>query len=175
MKILPIENITLVSNLRKEELLAILSENLQKKRGLRFGFTQPKNQKLFEGYLYNDSFEIQRVINYRNSFLPQISGKISTRLDKARIELKLKPHSFVLVFISLWLGGVGLGLIGSLIGIFTQGVNPLACLPLIVMFGFGIGLTNFGFKTESKKAKNDLTKIFKARIEEKTFTNNTYK
>ena len=68
-------------------------------------------------------------------------------------------------FISFWFGGVGLALTATIIGIYTQESNPLACIPFIIMFGFEIALTRFGFKTESKKAENEIVKSFKARIE----------
>ena len=55
-----------------------IGQNIEPKKTLRLGFKN-KNTKLYEGYLNGNNFEINRIISYRNSFLPQIKGEIYQR------------------------------------------------------------------------------------------------
>lgn len=70
---------------------------------------------------------------------------------------------------SLWLGIVGLVCLALLfVGllqvkhILMNGFSPMFLIPF-VMFAFGILLTIFGFKSESKKAKEFLTELLEGK------------
>ncbi|MFS4470678.1 hypothetical protein [Chryseobacterium sp. T20] len=95
MKYLPFERITYKTNLSEEEVLTRLS-----------GFVEPKKFGLgrnyikeYEGSIHNNSFEISRVIQYRNSFLPQINGRIQNGNDGVKIQVTLSLHAFVSFFL----------------------------------------------------------------------------
>ena len=174
MKIFPSDRVELISSLSKEEVEKKLRENIQPKRGIELRLTRPKNQKAFEGTLFGDSFQIQRVIHGRNSFLPQINGTLKEGANGTKILMDLKIHGFVIVFLAFWLGGVGLTLIGAIYAMVTQGVKPVFVVVPLVMFAFGVGLAYFGFNTEKEKSISELKKIVDGRTRNKTFANTVY-
>ncbi|ESU20962.1 hypothetical protein FCR2A7T_07340 [Flavobacterium cauense R2A-7] len=164
MKILPIEKLTLVSNLSKSEVLEELSSNTRPTQSLSFGSPKVENAKLFHGTIYEDSFNIKRVIDYRNSFLPEVNGKVIEKTNGTEIEIELKPVSLVMAFMIIWLGGVSFAFITALIGAIT-GESPLqiSLIPLGMLL-IGFGMLKFGFSTETEKTKNNIIKILKAKV-----------
>lgn len=164
MKLIPSVNIELLTSFSKEEVENILMENIGPKRGIELRFSKTKIEKPFEGYFANGQFEMQRAINYKNSFLPQIKGTISESMNGTKVMAKLQMHGFVVAFMVVWLGGVSLALIGSIYGIVTQEANPVVAIIPLIMLAFGSGLVYFGFNTEKEKSIAELKRILKARI-----------
>jgi len=83
MKYLPFENITYRSNLDSEEIIKRVEEIIEPKRTFRITWTfGGGNHKPYEGEIRGTSFHMNRITEYRNSFLPQcrvklqISGKL---------------------------------------------------------------------------------------------------
>jgi hypothetical protein len=164
MKILPNEKLTLLTELSKSNVIEILNLSIRPKQNFGFGNGKIEEGKKFEGNIFRDSFNISRIINYRNSFLPEISGKINEKINGTEIEIELKQASFVKGFMILWLGGVSFAFITTFIGAII-GEGPLyACIFPLFMFLAGFGMLKFGFSTESEKSKKDLIEILKARI-----------
>jgi hypothetical protein len=158
-KFLPVENYTLSSKLTVEEVRKRIANNIEPKKNFRFSLISNSYSKPYEGSITGNSFTISRVINYRNSFLPEITGTISSFIGQTQVKIKMQPVTFVLVFISLWLGLVGFVCFIVLIGItfqyqeiFKDGASPFSLIPF-AMFVFGCLLTYFAFKKESKKSK----------------------
>lgn len=165
IKYLPFESYILETKLSTTEVRARLEANIESRLGIRTNRLLSNTGKPYEGKMTNDSFEISRVINYRNSFLPIIKGSIDTYLGKTRITIKMRMAMFVMVFMLFWLGIVGLVCLGILImGIIQfrealqQGFSPVILIPF-GMFLFGSLLVSFGFKAESKKAKTFLNDL----------------
>jgi len=164
-KFLPFENYVLTSNLTVEEVTKRLEDKIDPKKGFVFSAFNKSSNKPYEGRILGNTFTISRIINYRNSFLPVIAGHFSTFLGKTQINVKMRPVTFVLIFISLWLGIVGLVCLGIiLVGLFQirqilqNGFSPMILLPF-GMFFFGCLLTTLAFKAESKKSKEFLEKL----------------
>lgn len=158
-KYLPFENYSLMSKLTVEEITKRLADNIEPKNNFRFTGLNKSTNKPYEGQIERDRFTITRIINYRNSFLPVITGQISTFLGKTQINVKMRPTTYVLIFMSIWLGTVGLICLGILFfGIFQfrqvlqDGFSPMMLIPF-GMFLFGCLLTTLAFKAESKKSK----------------------
>lgn len=98
MKYLPFERITYRTNLSEQEVLTKLSSFVEPRK-----FGLGRNQiKEYEGYIDNYSFEISRVIKYRNSFLPEISGRLQKNNLGTQIEVTMKLNLFVLFFLLVW-------------------------------------------------------------------------
>ncbi len=165
-KYLPFENYVITSKLSVEEVKTRLASNIEPKKSLRLSVFNRGSNKPYEGEILGDTFTICRIINYRNSFLPVITGHISTFTDKTQINVKMRPVTFVLLFISLWLGIVGLVCLGIILAgliqlkqILQNGFSPMILIPF-GMFLFGCLLTTLAFKAESKKSKEFLEQIF---------------
>ncbi|KPM32568.1 Hypothetical protein I595_986 [Croceitalea dokdonensis DOKDO 023] len=136
---------------------------------LRLG--RPANQKSFEGTLFGNNFQIQPVIKGKNSFSPQIKGTITDSANGTTILMDLKIHRFVIVFMAFWLGGVGLGFVGTIYGILRQETNPLFAVVPLVMLAFGIGLAFFGFNSEKEKSIAKIKQIVDGKTRNNKFAN----
>lgn len=175
MKIIPSNKIEITTVLSNQEVRKVLMENIRPKKGLTIGLRKPKDDKLFEGFFKQNRFEIQRIITERNSFLPQIKGQIQPNIHGTKLVANLKVNTFVIVFMTFWLGGISLALVATVVGILKQGTNPFFAIVPLIMIAFGIGLVHFGFNSEKEKSINDLKRILNGQIKEKTFDNNIYK
>lgn len=164
MKFLPTENITYKTRLKEDEIIRRLSDCIEPEKTFRFGIFSSGSTKSYEGQIHGLTFSIKRIIGYRNSFLPRINGVIERDFDGLTIKVKMRLHIFVIVFLCIWCGGVGLGCIA----IFTQALNSFEINPVtLIPFGmpiFAYLLTMGGFKFESNKSKKDLQTIFEAEI-----------
>ena len=166
--VLPFENYILKSKLSVDDVLKRLGDNIQKEQG--FGFSNFNNTytKPYSGQISGMTFKMSRNINYRNSFLPVITGQISTHLGHTQISIIMRPVLFVLIFISLWFCIVGLVCVSILIAgllqfkqVLLNGFSPMLLIPY-GMLVFGCLLTYFAFKGESKKSIEFLTSLFES-------------
>lgn len=164
MNLIPSKRVLLNTYLSHEKVKNILDEAIIPKRSAVLHLGKSKSNALFEGVVSEDQFRIQRIINYRNSFLPEIIGHFNSSLNGTKIDLNFKIQPFVLVFMGIWFGTLSIALMAILVGIFAQGANPMAILAPLVMLIFGFALVYFGFHKEVAKAISELRSILNARI-----------
>lgn len=165
MRFLPFENIIYESDLTESELRDRIKQYIEPKKFFRIGLKN-KNTKPYEGYLKGNHFEINRIINYRNSFLPQIEGVITRVNGVTRINVIMRMYFFLYIFVILMYGGIGLGFMVILISsINNNKFEPAIFIPLGMLI-FLYLLTMGGFKSESSISKKDLEKILNSRIKE---------
>jgi hypothetical protein len=164
---LPFDNFKLLTNLSVTEVQQRIESKIEPKKNFSFSFSANRT-KPYEGKLIDRSFEISRIINYRNSFLPVIKGHISTYLGKTEVAIKMRPVVFVLIFMSFWLGTVGLACVGITVTsilhfrqLLEYGFSPGALIPF-GMFAFGYALLTIAYKAESKKSKAFLKQLLEA-------------
>lgn len=160
--VLTFENYVLTTKLSVDEVLKRIADNIQQKQSFSFSAFSRNYTKPYTGQISGTAFTMSRNIDYRNSFLPVITGQISTYLGQTQINIKMRPVTIVLIFISFWLGIVGLVCIGTLLAgllqikqILQNGFSPILLIPF-GMFAFGCLLTHFAFKGESKNSKEFL-------------------
>jgi hypothetical protein len=110
--------------------------------------SMPSNPAPFVGSVDRESFKLRRVIRYRNSFLPTISGKIHHSPTGTRVNVVMFMHPFVTVFMAFWLS-----IVAWSIGLTLGSPNPSIALGPGAMFLFGLGLTCGGFFPEAFKAR----------------------
>ena len=164
MKFLPTENIIYKTRLKEEEIIRRLSDSIEPEKTFRFGIFSSGTTKSYEGQINGQTFDIKRIISYRNSFLPRINGIIERDFDGMTIKVKMRLHIFVIVFLCIWCGGVGLGCIAFLTQAFSKSeFNPATLIPFGMLI-FVYALTMGSFKYESNKSKKDLRTIFEADI-----------
>lgn len=168
-KYLPYENYVIQTKLSVDEVMKRLNENIEPKKFVRLPSFNNYPIKPYEGKIVGSNFTISRIIQYRNSFLPVVKGEISTFLSQTQIRVKMQPPTYVILFMSIWLGIIGIACIGIIIvGIskykeeLQNGFSPMLLIPF-VMFAFGALLTTFAFKIESKKTKQFLDRILEGR------------
>lgn len=164
MKFLPTENITYKTRLREDEVIKRLGEIVEPEKTFRFGMFSSGSTRQYEGQINGQIFNIKRIISYRNSFLPRISGTIEKSYDGTIIKIKMKLHIIVVVFLCVWCGGVGLGCFVFLTQAFGNSEFNAATLIPFGLLLFVYGMTMGGFKFESHKSKKYLQTIFEADI-----------
>ncbi len=159
MKFIPFEKITYNSRLSIPEI----KERLETKANFSFGQKPAPSTKKFEGIANGNEFQIQRIISYRNSFLPKIDITLAQDLSgsKAIITFKLLP--FVAIFIGFWLAIVAFA--GIALALFSNTDENLVFAKFIplIMFVFGYAMTILAFNYEVNKAKEELEKIIQIR------------
>lgn len=164
MKFLPTENITYKTRLKEEEIFKRLSANIEPEKTFRFGGLSSGSAKTYEGQVNGQTFDIKRIISYRNSFLPRIIGIIERDFDGLTINIKMRLHILVIIFLCVWCAGVGFGCITILMQTFSNSeFNPPTLIPFGMLI-FVYILTMGGFKYESNKSKKDLQTLFEADI-----------
>lgn len=118
----------------------------------------------FEGEVQDGGFTIQRAITYRNSFLPQIRGKITQASQGSRIAISMTLHPFVLAFMVIWLSAAGAGFVFVLYQTLRTGGSPSGAFGVLFMFVFGWALAAGGFASEAREADRLLTSVLHARL-----------
>lgn len=149
--ILPFENLIYKSSLSKDELIQHIKKELETKNS-------------YSGKVLENNFRIKREINYRNSFLPVITGEIFDSTNGSKIMVKMRLILFVQIFISIWLSGVFLAIIFCVVTIINDNSASLFILSIpSIMFVVGCTMTVLAFKYESKKSNKDLEVLLHAK------------
>lgn len=149
MKFYPSENITYVTKLSRNEIINKIQ---------RSGEYQPIRQG------YKDSiFDIKRTISYQNSFQPMITGRILEGQNLSTIDVEMKPHQFVSIFMTVWLGFALLVCILFLINTTIEELGVFFFIPWIMVI-MGTVIFYGAFKYESTRSKKDLQRILEAEI-----------
>ena len=165
MNILPYENVTYKTHLSKEEIIKRLSRETEPKQMFRVGAIFG-NHKEYEGTVSNSSFKIQRIISYRNSFLPQIIGNIREEKGYTSIEITMRLRNFVIIFIMVWMI-IFLLLSPFFIPLFFREVESkfvanLASYTPFLMLIFIYIISTLSFKIESNTSKLFFERLFEA-------------
>jgi hypothetical protein len=167
-KILPSKSLVYHSLLTKEELLERLRDAIETERINDLSSRDKINSKPYFGTIQNGSFNIRRVINYKNSFLPQINGEIKEDVNGTQIKVEMKLMNFVKFFMIIWFSFcVFFVLIFLLVLLFDKNSNSESGFSIIVpllMLIFASFLVSSGFESESKKSVKDLEEILITKI-----------
>lgn len=161
MNFLPFENITYKSRLNENDIIDRLIEVTEPEKTFRFGKKGNGKTKYYEGQINGRTFAIRRIIDYRNSFLPKISGVIFHDNNETTIKVKMRLNVYVIIFLCFWCVFLSSFFIIDLI---NQAQFDSSTLSSIGMIFFAYLLTTMGFKLESNKSIDDLQEIFKAKI-----------
>ncbi|MCB1158437.1 MAG: hypothetical protein H7A25_00615 [Leptospiraceae bacterium] len=140
--LVPYKKLNYTTSKSKEEILSHIQENTgQSSWSLSF-FAK----EMFSGTITSDGFKIFKNIKYRNSFNPVIEGKIQTGYKGTEVEIVLRLHTFVMVFMGTWL-------------------SFSILFPPFLLFGFF--LVRWGFKKEAEEIKTYFDNFFNSGIEKK--------
>lgn len=147
-----------------------LADNVEPRKITRWSIFGKREEKPYQGEVNGTRFKIERIIHYRNSFLPVITGQISTHLDKTVISVRMRPAISVLIFMSVWLGLMGAACVGELVvacapfrQLMRHGISLAALIPF-AMFLFGYGLVMISYRNEVTKSKDFLLHLLRAEL-----------
>lgn len=99
---LPYQRFSIDSALPAAEACSRLAAAVEPARLFRFG----SGACPFEGRVEGQRFAIQRIIRYRNSFLPRIRGAVEPTATGSRLSGTLALHPLVITFCVVWCGMV---------------------------------------------------------------------
>ncbi|MCB0083471.1 MAG: hypothetical protein KDE47_21165 [Caldilineaceae bacterium] len=166
-KLLPYERIVIETALSPEQVQQELTEVIEPRRNRMTWRGVAHDHKAYEGAFDHNGFTVSRIIHYRNSFLPQLTGKIERTATGSTITITMQPHTFVLVFMLAWFGFVIMFFLMVLLATFNGGLegntDRLGFLMPIGMLIFGYLLVTVGFGVEANKSKQ----FFQERFQQK--------
>jgi hypothetical protein len=173
MVFIPFVKVKYRTNLSIDSVLEKLDSIIEPKKNTVFGGLS--YIKAFSGELFDDNFIIIRNIEYRNSFLPIIKGKIFRENEYTIIEMFLRMHLFVIIFLCIWLS-IPFMLICLLL--FNSLIKKTSSLGTIIMpvglFLFGYFLMIGGFNYENTKAQNIIKEVLEAELIDIKYKNNIW-
>ncbi|MDJ1182963.1 WD40 repeat domain-containing protein [Roseofilum casamattae] len=161
MRLLPYYRLTITTEQSLARVIESLSPHIRptptwgnKRVNLDRGFP------LYYGTLSDSGFKICRVIHYRNSFLPQISGRFESSPDRhpiVRMTFSLHPVviAFMLFWCYSWFGLLGIFFLGSL---FSGDIYP----EILLFLSFSLMVLSLfwmAFWSEVRRSQNELTEI----------------
>jgi hypothetical protein len=152
----PYQKLVFNSPLSLEELTRRLAREVSESRW-GFGIFERRTE-LFEGTITDGGFKINRIIRYRNSFLPVILGNFSPFARGVRVDVTLRLHGAVLAFSVVWLSFVVLGAAAVL---FSRQAGKESLIPFAMLAFFYLMVT-LGFGFEARKARRLLSEVFEA-------------
>ena len=162
-KFLPTNKFTLKTKLSKETVLERLEGVTEPRKLIRFRGFGSKFENDYEGTIGQETFALRRLINYKNSFLPEIGGKFRSDLGGTKVDLTFNMHPFVNGFLVLWVLFFSVGGFFMVTSI-QEGYSIFNALPIaFILLFYGVILAVF--KYEVKKGKNHLLELFEATIE----------
>jgi hypothetical protein len=161
MNLLPYQNVVFRSELPADEISKKLREHVKPVTAV----SSVKDTKEYEGEVVGNNFNIQRIIQYRSSFLPVIKGAIIQDSNGTKINVKIGLQTIVLVGVCVL---AGLAIVFFMAITFAAVVFRHFNFFFLAPFGFLIFLylmTTIAFNMECSKSKTDLKKILQAEIE----------
>lgn|SRR5690554_5588567 len=161
MKIIPSDKIDMTTTLSIEEVRKIVRNNILPKKVLKNRYKLPENREPFEGSFEQDCFEIQRIVIGRNSFVPEIKGKIYPNSNGTKLMANLKISSFVIAFLILWTSLVIFFFIIGIMLVTFKGKSPLFLIIPLGMMLFMFVLMHLVFSREKDKTIKELKRLLK--------------
>ncbi|MGL5888490.1 MAG: hypothetical protein ACRC3B_01315 [Bacteroidia bacterium] len=160
MNILLTEQFTLSTALTPQEILARLNHYVYKRDNFFTSSGTRTPYQTYEGWYDEEDFKIKRIINYRNSFLPVITGNIAQNGSRSTITVKMTPNLLTKIALPFIL-------ITLLMFFFTPNRPKddllLNIMPWIVSIIFIVVITITTY-FEIRKAKRDLINYFDAEL-----------
>lgn len=111
-----------------------------------------------DGDYLNASIEMVRHTWYNNSFKPVIRGTVNTVNDSCSIELRLRLHMLVMIFVIFFLSITLIG--GGLIAIFSFSKNPGFSVLSLLMALFMYSFMQIAFVLECREVQREMIRLF---------------
>ncbi len=143
---LPYSRIVLNSPFSPSELITRLQSQTEPRRLLRWS----REHNVFEGEINGNHFCIRRIMDYRNSFRPEIYGQIEPITGGSQITLTFHLHMATLFFILGWfLFCVIITLSTLFFPTNDENSRWVTAAPLgMILFGYAITMGGFYYEKE---------------------------
>lgn len=114
----------------------------------------------FSGQIYPLGFRITPMLNYRNSFVPLITGNMTEKEGRTIIEVKLQMHILTCAFMVMWNCMACFFFLCAILAVITGGLEQITII--LVSLGllvFGQAFPRCGFYGPAKKAIGRLKEL----------------
>lgn len=139
----------------------VVAEKLSLETDIRKFYRKENPLKRFEGKVHRNDFNINRILNYRNSFYPIIIGEIiSEGNDKTTVKIFMRMTIYTNIFMFIWFLSSGIILMYVLNQQFENDkleVEPLLWSLLFFLFGYVLMIVCFNY--EASKSKKIITEL----------------
>jgi hypothetical protein len=158
VKWFPHHRFEIASPLSPSAALDALKAHVEERAMFRVGmWPSSKNDNRFQGVVTADGFEISRIIGYRNSFLPVVTGKVRGAGSRSTISIEMKLHSLVIVLLIAIMVPFLLT-----VGFLAFEPDAFETLSLLLLPGLAYLGVLWGFWFEAEKQERVLREIFRA-------------
>jgi hypothetical protein len=157
MVFLPFERFTIHTDFSMQQVQERLSEVVRPPFSRVIFMNVPQT---YEGRIHGNRFEISRITNYRDTFLPVVVGTIRDSLGSCSIDVRLRPHIIVIVGLLVILGlaiAAECGFFLTMLGAHSFNIGIL--WPAAVLAVFYV-ISTIWLKLEAAVEKQSLTEIF---------------
>lgn len=150
--LLPYEQMIYTTHLTKEEVLDRLQRAIEPYR--LFRIWPSDGEKPYQGYVKGSKFSALRIMYYRNSYQPRVTGSVVQQQGNTCIRVSMRLRYYTLGFTAVIMFFVGLlALVSNFNG-----------APIFILL-FVYGLTLLGFKYESAKSRRFFAALFEAGVQ----------
>ncbi|WP_445714639.1 hypothetical protein [Flavobacterium sp.] len=158
-KFLPYKKYTFHSTLSREEVIQTLKNSIDFEMSYGFANNTIKYSKPYVGMVYGNLFEIRRVIDYKNAFLPKVKGEIIENETGVIVNVEIKLMGFIYAFLILWFGFCLFSVfIISILAMVNKAKISTIFFPLFMLL-IGSTIAYSAFESEAESTKSDLDKI----------------
>jgi hypothetical protein len=155
VRLLPYREFSIETALPPAEVRARLRDAVEPKKWTRW---RSGDHKPFEGQVRDSGFELERIITYRNSFLPCVRGTITPSTRGTRLAGTMRLHGLVVAFMIFWLAAVGCVCLVFVTHAADGGkLEPAALIPLGMLVVLVLPVA--GFIPEARKARRLLAEL----------------
>lgn len=159
MKIWPVNTFDVHTSFSPEKVLDIVQANTEPKKLFRIN----REHRYFEGECSQETFTINRIIHYRNSFSPRVTGFVMPERSGSIVKIKMKLHPLTIAFMSLWFTGVILAVPGASVAFIAKPAEAtMIMLVPLGMLVFGVTLISGAFWFEATKQQEKLIALLKS-------------
>jgi len=157
MKILPYDTSIILTSDSLPIVLQRLNAKVEPPKLFRFSTRHAP----YQGTISEEGFRINRIIHYRNPFLPIIRGRFEVQSHQTLIHIQMSINPFVKTFLIFWY----LGWYSILVSITLRGSIPLhmvtlsAGLPMLILIIF-----LRAFWSEANRSRSELSQIIQGEV-----------
>jgi hypothetical protein len=120
------------------------------------------SSRLFRGGSDGGVFRLERVIGYRNMFLPQAQVVVKPTAGGSSLSVKLRLKAWAQAFTAVWLISSFSTILLAFYLIFKSGSHLFLWVAPTLLFLFGYVMCMLGYKVEAANTKTTLLGLFKA-------------
>lgn len=147
--LVPYEQMIFTTALSKEEVLGRLQRVIEPYK--LFRIWPSDSEKPYQGYIKGGKFSVLRILYYKNSYQPHITGAVTQQEGNTCIRVSMRLRYYTLGFTVVIMFFIGLLA-------FVSNFNGAVIFVLLFVYG----LTLLGFKYESAKSRRFFAVLFEA-------------